>query len=118
MTRTERIETLKKALAALEAAIAQTEAALRMAANPNDILRLTSQVADLKAQRQSLRFQLANLEAAEGEIMALSPESTERLKVLAGDMDKAILDRTVAAATIDTVNDLLGKVSEIRKTLG
>ena len=118
MNRQQRIDAIRKALAAVESAIIQTEGALKMASTSSDVLRLTSQLADLKAQRQSLQFQLANLEAADGEIAPISEESAAKLQALSAEMDNAILDRTVVSATIDFTNALLAKVSDLRKTMG
>lgn len=115
MNRKERIAALGKALAAVESAIIQTENALKVAFTIEDVLSLTSQLADLKAQRQSIQFQLANLEAAESEVTAISPEGVAKLKELSGEMDKAILNRAAVAATIDFANALLVKIAELRK---
>jgi predicted nucleic acid-binding Zn-ribbon protein len=117
MTRQQRIDALKKTLAAVEAALAQTNMALRMASDPNDILQLTSQLADLKAERQKLQFQLANLEGAGDELAALSQETSARVRALENDMNKAILDRTTVTAAINATSAVLAKVVEMRKAV-
>lgn len=113
MDRQERIATLRKALAAIERAIAQTQAALRTA-NPDDTLRLTSQLADLEAERQGLGFELDNLQMAAGEIAAISPDSAAHIRELSADLDRVIVVNATASATLDFASTVLSKVSDLR----
>lgn len=114
MNRQERIAALQKALAALNRAIAATQSALQTATVPDDILQLTSQLADLQAERQNVQFQLANLQAADGEIGEISPASAAQVRALGAGLDQAILTAATVSATVDFANTVLDKVSTIR----
>lgn len=65
MSNDQQITAIKNALAAIDTSIAQTEAALRTASNPDDIRSLTSTLVDLRSERSRLQAQLDNLESAQ-----------------------------------------------------
>jgi chromosome segregation ATPase len=117
MDRQQRIDALRKALASLDTAIAQTRAALRTSADPDEIQRLTSQLADLQAERQSVQFQLSNLEMATGEIADISPDNAAKVRALSADLDRAIVTGATVSATLDFANTVLAKASEMRSAL-
>jgi chaperonin cofactor prefoldin len=116
MDRQARIDTLRKALAAINRAIAQTQAALRTA-NSDDTLRLTSQLADLQAERQRLGFELDDLQMAAGEIADISPDSAARITALSADLDRVIIANATVSATLDFATTVLSKVSDLRDAM-
>lgn len=117
MNNQERIDALNKALNALNNAITAVQNALQTATDPNEILRLNSKLADLQAERQSVQFQLANLQAAAGAIGEISPASAAQVRALTSDLDRAILTSVTVSATLDFANTVLEKVSTIRNAL-
>jgi chromosome segregation ATPase len=118
MTRQERIDALKRAIAAVESALGQTSSALRTSVDGDEILELTSQLADLRAERQKLQFELANLEGASDELAGLSGEASARVRALENEVNAAVLNRATISAAIDATNTILVKVAEIRATVG
>jgi hypothetical protein len=128
----QQIAAVRAALAALEATIAQTEAALNTATVPQDIVALRSVLVDLKAERVRLQFQLANLEAAAVEVQPLgapAPESAPvagagarrmsaarrtQVKTLEKAMKSVLADRTVAKATIALANKVMANARKLR----
>jgi hypothetical protein len=116
MDRQERIATLRRALAAIDRALAQTQVALRTA-NSDDTLRLTSQLADLQAERQRLGFEVDNLQMAAGEIADISPDSAARIRALSGDLDRVIVANATASATLDFASTVLSKASDLRDAM-
>jgi chromosome segregation ATPase len=117
MDRQHRIDALRKALASLGSAIAQTQAAIRTSTDPDEIERLTSQLADLQAERQSVQFQLSNLEMAAGEIAAISVDNAAKVRTLSADLDRAIVIGATVSATLDFADIVLAKASEMRRAL-
>ena len=115
MDRQHRIDALRKALASLGSAIAQTQAAIRTSTDPDEIERLTSQLADLQAERQSVQFQLSNLEMAAGEIAAISVDNAAKVRTLSADLDRAIVIGATVSATLDFADIVLAKASEMRR---
>jgi len=129
----EQIAAVRAALAAVEAALAQTEAALKTAADPQDVMALTSALIDLRAQRSALQFQLANLEAA---VVVVQPLGTARgasrrqlesagkdedaagMRSLQKELHAAVTDRRVSAATIAFATEVLGKAKAVRSMGG
>ncbi len=71
MTKEEQIAGLEVALAAINAQIAQQEAALRAASDPDDIRSITSTLVELRSEQTRLQAQLDNLRAAAVEVSAL-----------------------------------------------
>src|SRR5436309_15793143 len=69
----DRIDAIKSGLAALDTAIGQTEAALRLAATPDDVRSLTSTLVGLRSERSRLQAQLDALEAANVIVEAPGP---------------------------------------------
>ena len=126
----QQIAAVRAALAALEATIAQTEAALNTATVPQDIVALRSVLVDLKAERARLQFQLANLEAAAVEVQPLGGPATEgvaaggvrrmsatqrtQVKTLQNAMKSALADRSVAKATIVLANKVMANARKLR----
>jgi hypothetical protein len=117
MNKAQRIAALEQALAAIEVAIARVEAALPAAATPADVRRLNAQLASLKSERLSLSMQLANLRASEATITPLGVADTQRLTALGTELDNAIVDRTVVAATIDFASEVIDKVRGLKDGL-
>lgn len=73
----DRINEIKDGLAALNDAIAQTEAALRAATTPDDTRSLSSRLVDLRSERSRLETELNNLEAAGIEIREIGAGETK-----------------------------------------
>ena len=108
----DRIDALTKALAKLDLAIQQTD---NLTPKGDDILTVASQLADLKAGRESLNFQLDNLKMATGEVPDLAPAVAARLTALSGDLDNIILRQATVSGVLDFGTAILGKVSDLRK---
>jgi prefoldin subunit 5 len=117
MNKAKRIEALERALSALEVAIARVESALPAAATSADVKRLNAQLAALKSERFNISAQLTNLRASTATIAALDTGSADRLKVLSTELDNAIVDRTVVAATIDFAALVIDKARELKDGL-
>jgi len=111
----DRIDALQRAQATLDSAITQIRRVLAAATDPDDIQNLTSQLTDLQAERQSLQFQLANLQMAAGGIGQIAPDAAARVRALSGELDSIILRQATIAGTLDFANAVLGKVSELRR---
>ena len=109
---------LNKAIAGVEASIAQVQAALDIAIKRDDILHLTSRLADLQAELQTLRFELGNLQAAAGGIAEISPDSAARIQALGAELDERIVADATISATLDFATAVLGKAKELRDSLG
>src|ERR1051326_5092594 len=114
MTNQDRIDALKKALDAINTAIAAVQNALQNATDPNEILRLNSKLADLQAERQNIQFQLADLQAAAGAIGQVSPATEAQINTLSAQLDQAILNGVTVTATLDFANTVLAKASAMR----
>src|SRR5689334_585981 len=114
MTNQDRIDALNKALNAVNRAITDVENALQTADDLSDIQRLNSKLADLRAERQSIQFQLANLQGAAGEIVQISPEAAAQINTLSAQLDAAILNGVTITATLDFANTVLAKASAMR----
>jgi len=128
----EQIAAVRAALAAVEAALAQTEAALKTAADPQDVMALTSALIDLRAQRSALQLQLANLEAAAVVVQPLGAarsasrsqlesvgedeedEDAAGMRSLQKELHAAVTDRRVSAATIAFATEVLDKAKAVR----
>lgn len=132
----QQIAAVRAALAAIESAIAQTEAALTTAATPQDVVGLRSVLVDLRAERAKLQLQLASLEAAAVEVQPLGgprraraasgraapaagaqrmvPRKKARMKALEKELTSAVVDRTVAAATLAFAKNVLIKARSVR----
>jgi len=117
MNRQQRIDALKKALGSLDSAIARVQAALQASVDPDEINRLTSQLADLQAEQQSVQFQVDNLQMDAGEIADISPENAAKIRTLSADLDRAIVTAATVSGTLDFANTVLGKASEMRSAL-
>ena len=112
MNKDQQIAAIKAGLAALDSAIAQTEAALRTASTPDDIRSLTSTLVDLRSERSRLQAQLDNLEASSVEVQPLgigasapkiatkSAASKQEVKALHKQLTGAVTDRSVVDATL------------------
>jgi hypothetical protein len=98
MSNDDQIAAIKSALAAIDSAISQSEAALRTASNPDDIRSLTSNLVDLRSERSRLQSQLDNLEASSTEVQAIG--GSNQMKALGKQLDAAITDRSVVRATL------------------
>ncbi len=107
------IAAIETTLTGVSVAISQVQAALRSAATLDDVKRLNSQLASLQATEFNRRMQLANLKAAGATVPALSAEDVQSLNSLAADLDNAIVNRTVVAATVDFATDVLAKAKSI-----
>ena len=131
----EQIAAVRAALAAVEAALVQTEAALRTAADPQDVMALTSALIDLRAQRSALQLQLANLEAAavvvqplgaarpasRGQLESVGEDEDEDaagMRSLQKDLHAAVTDRRVSVATIAFATEVLAKAKAVRSIAG
>ena len=130
----QQIAALRVALAATEASIASTQAALNNAIVPQDIAALRSMLVDLKNERTRLQFQLANLEAAAVEVapaaapavgaraaMPLgaaparrSAASRAKTKAAARELKATLADRTVAEATLKLAEQVLASARKLR----
>src|SRR6266568_2955412 len=97
------IAAIETTLTAVSAAISQVQSDLRSAATLNDVKRLNSQLASLQSAEFNLQMQSANLRAAGATVPPLSAEDVQSLNSLTADMDNAIVNRTVVAATVDFV---------------
>jgi hypothetical protein len=124
----QQIATIKNALAAIDTSIAQTEAALRTASNPDDIRSLTSALVDLRSERSRLQAQLDNLESAlstsspiagatlavpSGTPRAASPAKSD-LKLLHKQLGDAITDRSVVDATLKVATGVVKNAKRLR----
>lgn len=67
----EQIDSLKQAIAELDANIAQRTAMLRQATSPEDRRAIQASIATLEAERARLQAQLNDLEAAQVEVQPL-----------------------------------------------
>lgn len=117
MNNQDRIDALNKALNAVNSAITAVQNALQAANDLNDIQRLNSKLADLRAERQSIQFQLASLQGAAGEIGQISPDAVAQINTLSGQLDQAILNGVTVSATLDFANTVLAKASAMRNGL-
>jgi hypothetical protein len=115
MGRQEQIDAIRAGLAALDTAIGQTDSALRMASDPDDIRSLTSTLVDLRSERSRLQAQLDNLEAASIEVEALAAAGAVRS--LQRGLRNSLTDRSVVAATLAFAKTVHGQAKELR-TLG
>ena len=94
----DRIDAIKSGLAALDTAIGQTEAALRVAATPDDVRSLTSTLVGLRSERSRLQAQLDALEAAN--VIVEAPGPAAQVADLRESLDAALTDRSVVVATL------------------
>ncbi len=128
MSNDQQIAAIKNALAAIDTSIAQTEAALRSASNPDDIRSLSSTLVDLRSERSRLQAQLDNLESAQVITPAISAEAlavssgTPRsvsaaksdLKLLHKQLGNAITDRSVVNATLKVARGVVKNAKRLR----
>lgn len=134
----QQIAALRVALAATEASIASTQAALNNAIVPQDIAALRSMLVDLKNERTRLQFQLANLEAAAVEVapaaapavgaravMPLGAASARRsaasrakTRAATRELKATLADRTVAEATLKLAEQVLASARKLRDEPG
>lgn len=114
MSRQEQIAAIKTALAALDTAIAQTEAALRTASDPDDIRSLNARLVDLRSERSRLQAQLDELEAAGTEV----PAPTEAIAPLKEALARTMDDRRIAKATLAASKTVHGHAKKLRQALG
>lgn len=108
----QQIEAIKTGLAALDSAIAQTEAALRTASNPDDLRSLTSALVDLRSERTRLQAQLDNLEAASVEVQTSALATT--VTPLHKSLEAALLDRSVVSATLAFAQSVHDQAKRLR----
>ena len=124
----DQIKAIKAGLAALDTAISQTEAALRAATTPDDTRSLTSTLVDLRSERSRLQTQLDNLEAANVQVLGLQDEtaaeavparavSKQDLKAVHTQLEAAIEDRSMVAATIGFSQGVLSDAKKLRTML-
>jgi hypothetical protein len=114
MTVDEQIAAIRAALAAIETAIAQTEAALRMAATPDDVMGLTAALVDLRAERARLQFQLANLDAAAVTVAPLGAAPSAKVQTLEKQLNAAVIDRSVVEATLKHATGVVRLAKNVR----
>lgn len=115
MPNDQQIAAIRAALAAIDTAIAQTEAALRRASTPDDILGLTSALVDLRAERARLQFQLANLEAASVEVQPLGATTkAAEITKLEKKLTAAVTDRAVVVAALKFATDVTKDAKTVR----
>jgi predicted nucleic acid-binding Zn-ribbon protein len=114
MSRQEQIVAIKAALAALNSAIAQTEAALRTAANPDDVRSLNARLVDLRSERSRLQDQLDNLEAAGVKVQAPG----FAIAPMKNALDKSLEDRSVVRATLAFGKAVHGHAKKLRRAIG
>lgn len=115
MPNEQQIAAIRAALAAIDTAIAQTEAALTRASTQDDILSLTSALVDLRAERARLQFQLANLEAAVVEVQPLgAAASPAEMTKLEKKLTAAVTDRTVVVAALKFATDVTKDAKTVR----
>jgi hypothetical protein len=112
MTKQEQVDAIKAGLAALDSAIAQTDAALRTASNPDDVRSLTSTLVDLRSERSRLQTQLDNLEAALVEVAP--PARANAIAPLQERLTASLTDRTVVAATLTLAKSVHEQARELR----
>ena len=128
MTVEQRIAAITAALAALEHAIAQTEAALNLAMTLNDIARLNQELVTLKAKRTQLQFELINLQAAQTGIAPMGAAvANERVKLtgaqskdaraLVRKLTKSTDDRRMIEASLLHSSDVLAQISSLQMLL-
>jgi chromosome segregation ATPase len=117
MNNQDRIDALNKALNAVNSAITAVQNALQTATDLSDIQRLNSKLADLRAGRQSIQFQMANLQGAAGEIGQISPDTVAQINTLSAQLDQAILNGVTVTATLDFANTVLEKASAMRNAV-
>jgi hypothetical protein len=91
----ERTDAIRAALAAIDTAIAQAEAALRTA-DPDRTTSLTAMLVELRAQRTQLQFALINEEAAAVVVAPVAPPPAG----MAGIAAAAAAPRAAAAAPL------------------
>ena len=123
------IAAIKSGLAAVDAAIAQTESSLRGASNLDDIRSLTSALVDLRSERSRLQAQLDNLEAAQVEVQA--PDDTPAAKItkamaakqkkmmaLHQELVETLADRSVVDATLKLAAGVHDRAKSLRELIG
>jgi predicted nucleic acid-binding Zn-ribbon protein len=110
----EQIAAIKAALAALDSAIAQTEAALQTASNPDDVRSLNATLVDLRSERSRLQDQLDNLEAANVAVEAPASAIAPIKKAL----DQSLHDRGVVKATLAFGKAVHGHARKLRQAIG
>ena len=112
MGKQQQIDAIKIGLAALDTAIAQTEAALRTSTIPDDTRSLTSTLVDLRSERSRLQAQLDNLEAANVEVQA--PARAAAIAPLQKSLDAALVNRSVVKATLAFAKSVHGQAKQLR----
>ena len=123
------IAAIKSGLAAVDAAVAQTESALRSASNVDDIRSLTSALVDLRSERARLQAQLDNLEAAQIEVLDhdVAPTAKKKreiaarqknMKALHQELAETLADRTVVDATLKLAAGVHVRAKSLRELIG
>jgi hypothetical protein len=133
----QQIDKIKTTLAAVDNAIAQTQAALQSpATSAGDILALRSTLIDLQAQRSQLATDLINLQASQTEVEGLvaaagrsaSVSSSESFTQMTSEqateidsvhrqLEASIVDRSVIQATLDHATAVSDNASRLRHLL-
>jgi septal ring factor EnvC (AmiA/AmiB activator) len=117
MSKQEQIANLKTTIAAVDSAIADTQAALQSpSTTADDIRALRATLIDLQAQRSGLMADLINLQASttEVEAMPLTAAQAAEADSLHGDLHAAVADRSIVAATIARASAVGDKANKMR----
>jgi hypothetical protein len=128
MDNDQQIAAIKSGLAAVDAAIAQTESALRAASNFDDIRSLTSALVDLRSERARLQAQLDNLEAAQVEVLApdaappakmtrVMAAKQKKMMALHQELADTLADRTVVDATLKLAAGVHDRAKTLRELI-
>ena len=124
------IDQIKTALAAIDNAIAQTQAALQSpSTSADDVRALRATLIDLQTQRSQLSTELINLEASQQSATGTSTDSesvttrklslakTKELRSIKTTLDDSIVDRGVVQATLTHGTGVLTTVKRLKGLL-
>jgi chromosome segregation ATPase len=122
MNKQQQIEQLKTALAAIDNAISQTQAALASSSTTADDVRsLRATLIDLQTQRSQVQTDLINLQASDTEVepLAAAPPAAAVAETegLHKQLDASITDRTAVAATIQHAATVRDNASRLRAVI-